>query len=313
MDQNNQHMQSDLAKAIIASHLEKLDADNDKFIINYFGGEPTVNDEALLAAINFLIETDINCEQNLLTNGIFNQKLLTRLCNKDLSFQVSFDGKSNNLRFNKNLTKELSNPTIETIKTLAIAKERIHIRATIHQDNVNNMLELVQFCEQHAVTELKIAPICEFGDVNVYKIKQPNINVYVDNYYQAYEYAERCGVYMKLRNWNTKLQKIMTIPMIWLPDGYVAMTITYASSRIKGAEQIIIGKYSNETNKIELDQDKIQQMKINFIVNRKKYCSGCPLEKNCAGLLQFTPFATNTFIPERDSYFCDIEIKLAQF
>lgn len=311
----HEHMPVSLTLAIISAHLSVYESgDNKPFCLNYFGGEPTLNQDSLVQAIDFINANDVNCDQLLMTNGVFNAKLLDRLLGKNVDFQISFDGEQNNLRFNKNLTREVSEQTVNSIKRLVEAGELVTIRSTIHHDNVSNMSDMVHFCDLQRVPRLKIAPICDFGDAKTYGIKQPSLNEFVDNFYETCELGRQYGVEIErtgLRNLTTMSQRKMAIPFVWLPDGYVAMTITYATSKAPGAEKIIIGKLNEEDGQIELDHPQIDQMKTNFLLNREKYCSECPIKNSCCGNLQFTPFATDTFVPSRDRYFCDLGIKMA--
>ena len=312
----HEHMPSSLTIAIIRAHLSKLDSTLDKpLYINYFGGEPTLNQDALIQSIDFINENDVNSELCLMTNGVIKPKVLARLLNNNIDFQISFDGEQNNLRFNKNLKSEIYEHTVNSIKTLAEAHEQIAIRSTIHHDNVTNMIDLVRFCDKHQLTKLKIAPICDFGDAKTFAIKQPQLDEYIDNYKKAYELGLQYGVQMEPqgKRYLTKMyQRKMSIPLVWLPDGNVAMTITYATSKAKGAEHIIIGKYNDLTDEIDLNRKKINQMKMNFLKNRGKYCAECPIKEICCGNLQFTPFATDTFTPARDRYFCDLAVKMVE-
>lgn len=312
----HEHMSPSLALAIITAHLSRFENEGHQpFSINYFGGEPTLNQDALVQSVDFINEIDANSEQLLMTNGVFNERLLDRLLDKKVDFQISFDGKQNNLRLNKNLSTEIYEQTVKSIKRLVDSQEKVTIRSTIHNDNVANMKDLVRFCDENRITYLKIAPICDFGDAKTYGIRQPLLDEFVDNYYEAYALASQHGVQMEragIRNLATLSQKKMTIPFVWLPDGYVAMTITYATSKAEGADKIIIGQYNEIDGKIDLDHAQINQMKTNFIRNREKYCSGCPIKDSCSGNLQFTSFATDTFVPSRDRYFCDLGIKMAR-
>lgn len=312
----HEHMPAKLALAIITSHLSNLDNTESKpFQVNYFGGEPTLNHDALIQAIDFINDNDIHNEQCLMTNGVFNERVLSALLDKNIDFQVSFDGELNNLRFNKNLTVAVYEKTVKNIEKLVEVGEKVTIRSTIHRDNVANMNDLVRFCAKYQITQLKIAPICDFGDAKLYAIKQPPLGEYIDRYHNAYELGRQYGVHIELKGTRylaSMSQRKMAIPFVWLPDGHVAMTITHATSKAEGAGKIIIGKYNELDGHIDVNHEQINQMKRNFVQNREKYCSDCPIKDICCGNLQFTPFATDTFIPARDRYFCDLGIKMVK-
>ena len=307
---NNQAMSETLAKDIINTHLHTLDRKLfNSFNIIYFGGEPTLNQPALIDCIDFFIKNDINCHQCIMTNGILKKTTFERLINKDIDFQVSFDGGMENLRYNKSQKRLVYDETISGINKLCSAGESVKVRATIHEGNVENIPNLIEFCSNIGIEKIMCSPICEFGDSIKNNIKQPEVNLFVEYMIKAYELSQQCGVQIEIKGeqffCNLKRKKL-NVPYVWLPDGYLAMTITYATSRAKGAENIIIGKYDQENKKIVLKKQTIEKMKENFRRNFNKNCSSCPIKDLCQGTLHFTPFATDTFNYKRDNYFCRI-------
>ena len=124
----HEHMSPSLVLAI-SSHLSAFDSsDNKPFSINYFGGEPTLNQDALFQVVDFVNENDVNCDQLLMTNGVFNERLIGKLMGKHIDFQISFDGEHNNLRLNKSLNHEIYEQTVNSIIRLVDAGERVAIR-----------------------------------------------------------------------------------------------------------------------------------------------------------------------------------------
>jgi sulfatase maturation enzyme AslB (radical SAM superfamily) len=310
---NNEHMPAEMALDIIQQSLVSLSNTSIPLYINYFGGEPTLNQKALLACVDFIHQNDIDAVQSLMTNGIFNDNLLEKLLSKNIQFQVSFDGSHNNLRLNKRMTTPLETKTIETIEKLSKANEQVTIRATIHRENVGCMVELVEFCHEKKVKNLKLAPICDFGEAKEYLVKQPDMNQYCDNFSKARALAYHYGINISttgsfLSRWKVKQ---MDVPLVWLPDGKASMTITYASSKAGNFSTTAVGEIDPITKDMCLDETRILEMKEQFIRNREKYCSKCPIREICCGNLHFTPFATNSFVPERDRYFCHLAQRLA--
>ncbi|MDR3503644.1 MAG: 4Fe-4S cluster-binding domain-containing protein [Legionella sp.] len=305
---NNEHMPTELTLDIIKAHLKSRELEaRQKFQVVYFGGEPTVNQNALLAAVDFFIEEDIDCQQYLMTNSIFNQHVFNNLLSKNIDFQISYDGAYGNLRFRKNSKTVVNDEVINTIKRLTDANESVKIRATIHKENVAYIPELVQACASLQINKLMCAPTCDFGDNKINAVSQADAQAYVESMQKAYDLSRELGVNLEIQGesyFRNGLQHKMEIPFVWLPDGFVAMTITYATSKAKGAEKIIIGNLSE--GQIKLNQPLIETMKNNFAKNVSIYCADCPIQKLCRGTIHFTPFATDTFVPERDGYFCEV-------
>lgn len=303
---DNEHMPANTSLQILKGTLESFDNTKIPLKINYFGGEPTINQKALLDCINYIDTNNINAEQSLMTNGIIGEQLLEKLLKKHISFQVSYDGSLNNLRMNKSMTKPLEVQTVSTIEKLVNAEERVSIRGTFHHANVKNLVGLVVFCHEKGVKNLRIAPVCDFGDSKRFGIKSPEVEEYVDQFAEGLALAARYGVNLNttgsfLSHW--KKNKIV-IPFVWLPDGKASMTITNATSRGEGFAETQIAELDPQTKTINIDSERIKEMKRNFVRNRDKYCNECPIREICAGNIHFTPFSTNTFVPERDRYSC---------
>ena len=312
---NYESMPDELAVSIVNKHLEHLQLPKqEKFHVIYFGGEPTVNDSALIASIDSIKDQNVSSQLDILTNGLIKPSVLESLLLRNVTYQISFDGSGNSVRYFKNGIKDTSDDTIKCINRINRHGGQIRLRSTIHQDNVTNMPDLITFCSQYGIPFISFAPICMFGDSELNLMRQPSIDEYVRNMKRAIELADKLNIDVDLKG-EAYFKKLssnkMRIPFVWLPDGKVAMTITYASSKIPGADSIIIGEYSKEHDSIILNEDKMQQMNANFRMNREKYCTGCPLEETCRGLIHFTPFATNTFIEERDRYFCNLAVNMS--
>ena len=295
---------------IIKTHLQLKEGVNGSPLrILYFGGEPTLNQEALFAAVDFLVENEIECQQYLLTNGLFNQKVFSNLVGKNINFQISYDGPMADLRLTKCQKSSASDKTVSMIKKLTSYGENVLIRATIHQGNVQSIPDLVRFCEKNQVSKLMCAPICEFGESKNNGIKQPVVAEYIAVMQEALELANTLGVNLEVQGeeqFRTFLKRKLPVPLVWLPDGKAAMTITYSSSKVPGAESIIIGELDEYNDTLRLEKKKISQMKKNFIKNRETYCSSCSIKTLCQGNNLFTAFATDTVNFERDNYFCEL-------
>jgi radical SAM protein with 4Fe4S-binding SPASM domain len=313
MDKDHEFMSTRLVEKIIGNHHRAIQAAGVNVLnISYFGGEPTANPKALHIAIDTIAKMNIQGTQVLYTNGFMNEAMFQSLLGKGLHFQVSFDGFHQNLRLFKNDKDGLTAKTSQFIERLHQHGESITVRATIHEGNAPFMSELVAYLEDFPGIKLIFGPVCQFGEVLKYKIKQATVDDYLDNLIAANNRAERSGLFVDMRGkryyeWWATQNRMM--PLIWLPDGKIASSLTYASSKLEGADTIIIGKYDEETDEISMDENKIDLMYRNYIKNVQKYCEGCAIKDLCMGKIHFTPFATDTFVPERDYYFCEITRK----
>jgi sulfatase maturation enzyme AslB (radical SAM superfamily) len=77
---NYESMPDELAVSIVNKHLEHLQLPKqEKFHVIYFGGEPTVNDSALIASIDCIKNQNVSSQLDILTNGLIRPSVLESL------------------------------------------------------------------------------------------------------------------------------------------------------------------------------------------------------------------------------------------
>ena len=127
------------------------------------GGEPFLkNIEEIIEKINKEIKVSITSNGTILSKKFLEQFKL----NKNIKLTISLDSlsneKSNLIRKNINIDK-----VIENIKKICKEDEevrkRLSIRTTISKINYKDVYEIIEFCEQNEILNLKINSTNEFG------------------------------------------------------------------------------------------------------------------------------------------------------
>jgi len=319
VSKNHEHMSPELALAILKHYLNYQQAHgikHDYINVHFFGGEPTLNPEALFAVMDYLNEQKIKCFPLLATNGIIKEDMLDKVIERKMAFRLSFDGLKNSLRFTKSGKGDINPTIIQTIKKVRAAGQLIQMRATVHAGNVNNMCQVVNFAAEHDLDDLTFFPVYLDGNAKIYPVKQPAIEDYVNNFIKARELAKKLNISIKGEQnalFKGKESSIFHYQLFWLPDGSLSPSIQFPSSRSEEAKNAMIGRFNLEKNDIEIDQDKIVQLGNNFYANREKYCAGCEFKNTCQGAIRFDSYMLNDKVKSADNYFCDTAKKLSQY
>ncbi len=146
---------------------EIIDLLNDLFKIgikkvSIGGGEPFLkNIEEIIEKTNKEIKISIT------SNGtILNRKFLEQFKqNKNIKLTISLDSlsneKSNLIRKNINIDKVIEN--IKKICQDEESRQRLSIRTTISRINYKDIYEIIEFCEENKIANLKVNSTNEFG------------------------------------------------------------------------------------------------------------------------------------------------------
>jgi sulfatase maturation enzyme AslB (radical SAM superfamily) len=314
---NNERMSAELAVSIVdfyACYQGHTHRGHFCPQIIFFGGEPTLNPEAIFKVMDYMNQHHLDCVPRLVTNGIMPDRLLERFIEEKFYFQISFDGLQSQFRTDKSGTC-VNSRIIQTVEAVTNAHLPIFLRATIHSENVDEMVDIVRFAIAHKINAVAFKPVVLEREDNLQNgVKRPRIEDYIGNYFSALELALRSGVnfYSAEIGEYQRKAKSHPPPLVWFPDGHLAFTIKYASAREHNATTVIIGRYSEENKQVEFDVEKIEKMTQNFIHNQELHCMHCLAFQYCKGQRCFDLFAANDSLKNYDTYSCDITRKIVE-
>jgi sulfatase maturation enzyme AslB (radical SAM superfamily) len=274
----------------------------------FFGGEPTLNVPAILAVLEYANSNNIDCVPRVVTNGVMGDAVLERLIAERVYFQISYDGTEDVLRRTRLTMANVNGHIVPTIRKVVSSDLPVFLRATIHAGNVGSMADIVRFAVDEGVQTVAFAPLCMEGNAQRHQVGRPSIDDYERNYFKALDMALSAGIgfYSSELMYFQRGGKSEWPPLVWLPDGHLAFTIKYGSSRMSGAESVIVGRYDVEAQALEIDTAKIESMMASFVRNQAQYCSGCAAFSACRGRRLFDLYATNPELAPFDQYYCEI-------
>lgn len=145
----------------ISNFLNEL-VENDVYKVSIGGGEPFLKN--LVEIIN---RTNDKMKFSITTNGsILNDKFIKMFIkNRNIKMTISIDSvdndKSNMIRKNIDVNKVLKN--IKKLCEHEEIRERLSIRTTISVINYKDIYDIIKFCEDNKIKNLKVNSTNEFG------------------------------------------------------------------------------------------------------------------------------------------------------
>ena len=192
--------------------------------ISIGGGEPFLKDiEEIIEKINKEIKVSITSNGTILSKKFLEQFKL----NKNIKLTISLDSlsneKSNLIRKNININKVIEN--INEICKEDETRKRLSIRTTVSQINYKDIYEIIEFCEQNKISNLKINSTNEFGRAKENReiilpfgdfmnlleklvencnnnVKSVNVELPVEKYLKGITRKCMCGTSSLYINWN---------------------------------------------------------------------------------------------------------------
>ncbi len=137
----------------IINYIKETSSNSSKIFIEWFGGEPLMNqkviDKISEDIIEFATENKILYESRMITNGLlFNNDIIEKSKNRwNLKFiQITLDGLKDTYENTKKFKIENSFETvINNIENLLINKIYVNIRINYSNSNINEILKLLEF------------------------------------------------------------------------------------------------------------------------------------------------------------------------
>lgn len=188
------------------------------------GGEPFLKDlDKIIEKVNKEIKISITSNGTILSNKFLEQFKY----NKNIKLTISLDSlsnqKSNLIRKNINVDKVVEN--IKKICDDEETRQRLSIRTTISKINYEDIYEIIEFCEENKIINLKVNSTNEFGRAKENtdmilpfkefmklleelvehcnnKVKNVNVELPIEKYLKGTTRKCMCGTTSLYINWN---------------------------------------------------------------------------------------------------------------
>ena len=226
------------------------------------GGEPFLKDlEKIIEKVNKEIKISITSNGTILSDKFLEQFKY----NKNIKLTISLDSlsnqKSNLIRKNINVDKVVEN--IKRICDDEETRQRLSIRTTISKINYEDIYEIIEFCEENRIINLKVNSTNEFGRAKENKdmilpfkefmkileelveycnnkVKNVNVELPIEKYLKGITRKCMCGTTSLYINWNGNVY----------PCAFTEGKLLLGNVKTDSINKIInaVSKFSHENN-----------------------------------------------------------------
>ncbi|PVZ12812.1 radical SAM protein with 4Fe4S-binding SPASM domain [Porphyromonas loveana] len=274
---------------IIKKHIKK---DAKYILINFFGGEPTLEIDTIRNTVEYLKTIqDKKIYLRISTNGCTSEETLDYLIENRFHITISSDGIADK---NSTLDKIRKADIVEkALLYLAKRNAIFTVRYTATSSNYKNMSEAIKYWRSIGVPLAHIEPYHPTGNSKEEKSLLPDVNDYVSSFLEAVNEAETSnllittGAYMNLLTPSSYFCTGASGQFcVYNPDGSIT-TCYRVQSFDSPYKEFIIGNWKTNnttsiwtTNKTKLNQHSIIQMSPCHGCKNKYLCSGGCLMRN---------------------------------
>jgi len=256
------------------------------------GGEPTYDFNKLVYAVNKVKELaskrNIKCKLSMATNGVYGNKVRQFIVKEFSDISLSFDGPAHI----QNLHRPMANgkgsfsKVFETAKYFHDSKLNFAFRATVSEYSMNYLEEMIDFfAENFPYKSIGLENLNPFGrGKNCSEINPPDKIKFSERIVDLLKYTSDKPI--KIINSATTdydLIRPVFCTNVGIPSWTVDVNgVIYACHRDDAPDEFIFGKYDINTNSLQLDTTKIENIRKMVVLNYEE-CKDCFCKYHCAG------------------------------
>lgn len=285
-------MPKELLETVIKSYFERLPINKNKVYVNFAGaGEPTYDFNLLKFCVDKSRECAITKDKSisfrLATNGVFGKDIQEYLKNNFDNISLSFDGPD----FIQNIHRPLKNGkgsfeyVFETAKYFYKSKAQFAIRSTVSEYSLPYLKQVIDFFEENfAGISIGLEALLFSGRAKYSEIKPPDRKIFGDKLIEILKYCED----KKVKITNSASSEYDSIrPVFCSSVGIPNWTVMvdgkiFCCAKDEAPEVFNFGRFNFDNNSIELDNEKIKEIKKMNVLNYKE-CEDCFCKYQCSG------------------------------
>ncbi len=283
--------------------------------IRFYGpGEPTQEFEKMRAITEYAKKHPDGGERvttEIQTNGVFTENIREWILDNLNIVWMSFDGMKDiqdynrplNPKYNKVFSNRSSAEILEdNVKWLINNKgERnlmVGARVTITEKSISKQMEMVDYFYNLGIRYVWTNPLFyEVGKIPVCNDKKKqfsylfDLDKYVDNYLEAYQYAKSKGMFWGSfltvnfdgeSAYHCRCCTPLNAPHL-TPDGYIsACDMVLFGAKPYHMEPFIVGEWDEKSKTFNFDMNKIKALNERKSTNME-HCKNCPAMLHCGG------------------------------
>lgn len=290
-------------------------ANNDSRHIRFYGpGEPTQEFELLKEITSYAKAHSKGGEKvtvEIQTNGVFTPDICEWVLNNVNIIWMSFDGMKDVQSYNRPLNplysytfgnRSSADVLEDNVEWLIKNKKKSNLmvgaRVTITEENIRRQIEMVDYFYNLGIRYVWTNPLFySVGKIAVCDDDQKrhsyhfDMDLYVNQYIDAYKYAKTKGVFWGSfltinfdgeSSYHCRCCTPLSAPHL-TPDGYIsACDMVVLGEQPYHMNPFVVGKWNANTNTFDLFEDKIKMLNNRRSTNMQ-HCKGCPVQLHCGG------------------------------
>lgn len=263
------------------------------------GGEPAFAWDTVAEIVGYskseAAKHNLEVRLSTVTNGVLTDEQISWMIGNFDRIQVSMDGPEDIQNAQRPLYKplypNLSGSYEGVMATFARLNEvnyPYNVRTTITALGVNRLDELLDFFMNKVKTRrVHFEPLYECGRCATTKWREPDHDVYCENYLRVMETAEQAGFDL-----TTSLGNLSKVSRFYCggagtnfcvtPEGFVSSCYEITLKSDPRSEFFFFGKFNPDYGKFEIDEDK-RGLLLSRHNENMDHCSRCFLKWTCSG------------------------------
>jgi uncharacterized protein len=285
-------MSFNMIDAALAAYFKCLNANTEHIKIHFFGGgEPTFKLDKLKYAIELTDklcqDKGMTCSYLMATNGCYGNDVRDLIVKKFKEVSLSFDGPAYIQNFHRPIANGSNSydMVFETAKYFYERKFPFGVRATVSDYSLNYMHEIVDFFSSNFPNvRLSLEPLTPAGRALQHREIYVDFEEFGDTMVETFQYASNKPITLV----NSAASEYDIIrPVFCSSVGVPHLTISIAGdviccSRDHAPKEFTIGRFNEDREGIEIDQEKMEGIREFNIFNYKE-CEDCFAKYHCAG------------------------------
>lgn len=293
-----------------------------RLFVQFFGGEPTLNMQAIKTIVNIIKKKSKNCFFYITTNGCFDIDVLNYIIDEKIGVYISIDGIESDHNIHRKTIE--GNGTfavvLNNLKSIVNSGLACKVRSTITPENITNMVLFAEEMFKLGVRLIHFTPIANIGYANEAiqeKRREEFEDLYCRELNQVLDIAKKYNAHVitpislvlnryprphcKVFNNNQKV--------IVTPEGKRTLCYGIQSSSNTYSNHFLYGIYDANRGCFYEQSEVKSSLCGAYERNLKRTCINCFANFACSGGCFIQNLCTNQRMDKLDKSFCSIQKK----
>lgn len=307
-------MNADLAVSFLDAFLSLKQKDKTVYQFNFTSIHGPLSAKPIIAVMDYVNQNQIDCVPVIHINKLIDEELLDVLIQYRCLFQISHDLQEQDFIQIKN-GRPVDKAIIKIFSRIKKSNLPLIYSTTITQQNVKEMPMMVKFASSAGACGMIFKINDNLPTATDDSLSRPNRDLYIKYLIKSLKLAVANDleiVLPELARLEDRGDTPQSSKLVLLPDGFISTTKKYKTERDSGANNAIIGQFSQQGG-IRFFQERINTIINNFKTNVLYHCTACKCFIYCRGRNPNLRSFKEQISDHKDDYSCDITRDIYDF